>query len=289
MFATFSRSWSLTTTSFEVLKKDPELLAFPVLSSFFSLLLLALVFVPTILTSVLESGGGGLSLVFGGIEVVLAFFTYFVLAFLSTFFNVCVVYTAKKRFEGGNSTFFEAIGFALSRTPQIAAWSAVSATVGLMLRWLDGLAEQKGIVGMIFGILQGVIGFAWAIVQLFVIPAMVYEDLGPFAAMKRSVETLKSTWGESLVRHYGLGFLQFLAMLPWIGLVFFGFYSFSIALPVGGAVLAVAVVGLIATFTVFSVLNTIYNTALYHFASTGTIPSGFEDEPLELAFTPRHG
>lgn len=285
---TIHRSWSLTKTSFSVLWQDPEMLIFPVLSAFFSTCFIALIFVPSVFASVMSSGSGSISIAFGGLEAILLFCSYFVFAFLSTFFNVCVVYTAKTRFEGGNATFFQSLGFAMSRVHRIAAWSLVSATVGLFLRWLDNMAERKGIVGVIFRLLAGLLGFAWAIVQLFVIPAMVYEDVGPVDAIKTSISTLKETWGESLVRHYGLGFLQFLATLPWILAIAGGIYLLTMLPPLGGVVIALGVVGIIATSTVFGVLNTIYNTALYHFASTRSVPSGWEDEPLEMAFTPRY-
>lgn len=284
---TLTRSWALTKTSFGVMRQDPELLVFPVLSAIFSIGFVLLMFVPTVFVGVLGSGDGGLGLVFGGLELVLLFISYFVLAFFSTFFNVCVVFTAKTRFEGGNATFMQSFGFALSRVHQIAAWSLVSATVGLIMRGLDQMADRDGIVGLVFSVLRGILGFAWAIVQLFVIPAMVYEGVGPIDAIKRSAATLRETWGESLVRHYGLGLLQFIVSIPLVLLLIAGFYLLGVAVPVGIVVIGLAAIALIVTFTVFGVLNTIYNTALYHFAATGSIPSGWEDQPLEMAFTPR--
>jgi len=53
----------------------------------------------------------------------------------------------KKRFDGGNATFGESINFGFSKFRLIIAWGLVSATVGVILRILDSLAERFGQVG----------------------------------------------------------------------------------------------------------------------------------------------
>ena len=76
------------------------------------------------------------------LQLFILFLTYLGLAFIATFFNVCVVYTTKKRFEGGNATFGESVEFAFSKIHLIFAWSLVAATVGLLLRILDNIADN---------------------------------------------------------------------------------------------------------------------------------------------------
>jgi hypothetical protein len=71
--------------------------------------------------------------VYGIVQYAIIFLTYLGLAFIATFFNVCVVYTVKIRFEGGNATFMESLKFALSKIGLIFYWSLISATVGLVL------------------------------------------------------------------------------------------------------------------------------------------------------------
>jgi uncharacterized membrane protein len=97
---------------------------------------------------------------------------------------------------------------------QIFVWSLVAATVGLFLRALDQAAERAGPLGrIVVGILSAALGMMWSIVTIFVVPAMVYKNIGPIDAIKDSVQTLKSTWGESLIRHYGLGLIQFVFLV----------------------------------------------------------------------------
>ena len=102
MFATLNRSWNIAKTTFSVMKQDPEMLAFPVLGAIASVLFTAALLVPTIFIQFM--GATTSSVAFGFIQYLALFFVYFGLAFIATFFNTCVVYTAKVRFEGGDAT-----------------------------------------------------------------------------------------------------------------------------------------------------------------------------------------
>lgn len=284
----FARSWQLTKLSFRAIGQDKEMLLFPLLAGIFSLAFAAALLFPTIIVELLRGQGATSSFVLDTLDYVVLFATYLGLAFIATFFNVCVVFTTKTRFEGGDATFMDSIKFAFSRIHLIFAWSLVSATVGLLLRALDNLAERAGGIGkLLLVIARGIIGAMWSIVTIFVIPAMVYRGLGPFAAIKHSVETLKSTWGESLVRHYGLGLVQFLLMLLGFAL---GVALFLLLAPLGPtglvAAIAVTVVYFIAVILVFTVANSVFNTALYAYAN-GAAPHAFDEETLARAFTQR--
>ena len=125
----FSRSWMITKLTFDVINKDRELLWFALLSFIFSAIFAIVMIFPTIVPSLMEEGLSQDSMQL--YQYAILFVTYFGLAFIATFFNVCVVYTTKVRFEGGNATFGESIKFALSRVGVIVQWSLLSATVGL--------------------------------------------------------------------------------------------------------------------------------------------------------------
>lgn len=272
--------------SFRVIKLDREMLLFPLLAGVFSLLFSGALLFPTILVEFTRQSADSIAL--SVIDYALIGATYLGLAFIATFFNVCVVYTTKTRFEGGDATFMDSIRFALSKIHLIFTWSLVAATVGVLLRMLDQAAERAGPIGrIVIGILSTIFGAAWSIVTIFVIPAMVYDDLGPIEAIKRSTQTLRRTWGETLVRHFGLGFIQFLFML--LG-VLVAVALFAVLTPLGGTGFIVAIVltvvyflGVILTFTV---ANSVYNTALYAFANGGT-PDAFDPATLEGAFRSR--
>jgi len=89
MFDVLSRSWEITKLNFDVMKKDKELLLFPLFASIFSILFLIAMLVPSIITSFIENGAG--PEVYGIVQYTILFLTYLGLAFIATFFNVCVV------------------------------------------------------------------------------------------------------------------------------------------------------------------------------------------------------
>ncbi len=280
----FSRSWRLTKLSFGVIRQDTEMLLFPLLAGIFSIAYTAALLFPTILIQFVN--GNAESVVLHALDYVLLFLSYLGLAFIATFFNVCTVFTTKTRFEGGDATFMDSIRFAVSRLHLIFAWSMIAATVGLLLRALDSLAERAGPLGaVILGILRMILGALWSLVTIFVVPAMVYDNVGPREAIKKSVQTLKETWGESLVRHLGLGLMQMLFLLLGVGLM----VGLMVLLaPIGGPAVLVAIilsmVYFLAVIVVFNVANTVFNTALYAYAQDKAPPTGFDEDTLRSAF-----
>jgi membrane-anchored glycerophosphoryl diester phosphodiesterase (GDPDase) len=283
----WDRSWSITQTSFSIIRKDSEMLWFPILSGFFSLLFSAALIVPTFVLDLAQQAGGE-RLVVGPLQYAVLFVTYFGLAFIATFFNVCVVFTTRVRLSGGDATFMDSIKFALSRIHLIAGWSLVSATVGILLRALDNMAQKSGLVGKILlMILRAILASAWSVMTVFVIPAMVYRDLGPIDAIKESAETLKRTWGEALTQYWGVGLASFVCSLPCIALLVGGGVLVGQVPAAGIALIVLGVVGLLAVSLVFGVASTVWKTVLYHWATNGSVPPGYDAAMLQSAFAPK--
>jgi hypothetical protein len=281
----FTRSWEITKLSFGVIKQDKELLVFPVLAGIFSLIFMVLMVFPFIIPALMAEGGAALAF----LEYLFIFLIYLGLVFIATFFNVCVVYTAKTRFAGKNATFGESIGFAFKKIHLIFMWSLLAATVGLILKILDNMArQQKGIGAVLFRIMNAILGLAWSIVTIFVVPAMVYHDLSPIEAIKRSVKTLKKTWGESLIRHFGLGLVQ--SVFTFVGIIILipvGFLVAGQGLVPLLIVIGIGILYIVLVSLIFSVANTIFNTALYTYADTGKIPGGYSKDIMKGAFKSR--
>jgi hypothetical protein len=285
----FSRSWLITKLSFSVINKDRELLWFAVLSFIFSGLYLIAMVVPLVWFGSFDddpTGDRSLNLT----EYAVIFVAYFGLAFVATFFNVCVVYTSKVRFEGGDATFGESFRFALSRLGLIFQWSLVSASVGLLLRILENASRNLGKGGQIVSsIILSLVGMAWGIVTIFVVPGIVYHELGPFDAIKKSVEVIKKTWGESLIRHFGLGLIQFAVV---VGILLAGAgltYVLSMAFDTVGMLvgISIGVLAILLSVLVFGVATSVFNTALYVYATQGNLASGFDQETMRSAFRPK--
>ncbi len=278
----FSRSWEITKLSYAVMKKDKELLMFPVLALIFSVIFILVILFPTVII-ILISGD---KLVFGLIQYLAIFIIYLGLAFIATFFNVCTVYTIKKRFEGGNSKSSEAIKFAFSKIYLIFLWSLLAATVGLILKLIEGAAQRiKGVGGLIVNLIQGFLGMAWSIITLFVIPSIVYKNMTPINAIKNSVGVLKRTWGESLIRVFGLGFAEFLFIIAGI-IVLIPLFFISAVMGIFGIlfILLLAIIYFVGVALIFSVMNSVFNTALYVYGETGKVPSEFNERVIKNAF-----
>jgi hypothetical protein len=89
---------------------------------------------------------------------------------------------------------------------RLLPWAVVSATVTLVLNQL----ERQGIIGQIVATF---VGMAWNLVTFLTVPILVIEDLGVGAALRRSKDLFKRTWGENVIGQGGLGLVGVLLML----------------------------------------------------------------------------
>jgi len=262
----------LAKASWKVLKADKELAVLPVLSGVASIIVALTFLVPTGFWRGAES--------VGTVEYILLAALYLALAFITIFFNTALVYAANQRLSGGDPTIGSAIGGAAKHLPQIFVWAVISATVSVILR---SLQERAGLLGRM---VIGFVGLAWTLVTFLVIPVFVVEQVGVREALSRSASLFKRTWGENVAAQVGFGLLGFIAILPF-GLVGIAAVS-SGSEAVAAAGLAIAVVGILTVTVVLSALNAIFQTALYHYASSGSVPGGyFNDDNFAHAFVSR--
>lgn len=275
MFERIRRSWALTKASYAVLRSDRELLVFPAIS-----------FVALVL--VLLSYAVPLAVVPGLIDfdrsevtpagMVLTFLFYVVSYTVAFYFNTALVGAAMIRLNGGDPTVRDGLRIASSRLPQIIGFAIIAATVGMILRLIS---ERAGWVGRI---IIGFIGMAWAILTFLVVPVLAAEGVGPVAAIKRSGELLRKSWGEQLIGGSAIGLV--FGLLVFAAIVIGGAGMAALA-PVNGYLAVVAlvvtilVVGAIAL--VGSALAGIYRAALYQYATSGA-STGFDETALSGAF-----
>ncbi|MCB0030458.1 MAG: hypothetical protein KDE28_21250, partial [Anaerolineales bacterium] len=161
MFTRLTNSWELAKASWRVLLADKELLVFPIISFFASMLVFATFIVPMLLTNMLESlFGSGLSVL--GIIVGLAY--YSALYFVTIFANSALVGAAMIRLEGGDPTVGDGLRIAFKHIGSIFSYAVIAATVGLIL---NQISERSGQFGKI---VVGIIGFAWNVATFLVVP-----------------------------------------------------------------------------------------------------------------------
>ena len=287
-----TRSWELVKISGGVLMQDKELLLFPVVSAIAGVLLFTGLVIPgalamkwTVVTTPgswhAHADGGGLML--GG-----AMLWYFSTAFVATFMNAALVACVRKRLAGGDPTIGYGLAEAGKRTGPILGWSLLTTSVGILLRFM-ALAVRKrgGVLGLIGQILIGLIGFAWTIGTMFVVPVMIVEGTGVFGSFKRSIELLRRTWGEQLVMNTSIGLVFTYLHGAVIGLVAVAALVLrSVTSIPMWPVIAAGCVAVTLLFVVQATLTGIFNTVLYGFATGETIPDEFAEIAPQFLTTP---
>jgi hypothetical protein len=264
IFARLKMGWNLSKDSLLVLRNNPELALFPLISGVAGLLYIALLFGGSFVTGLFESQSTGF---------VVLFLFYLGTAFIAAFFNAGLVYGAREAFGGRNPSVRGSLAEAWSHKTPLFVWAVISATVGLIIR---AIQQQDNIVGQIAATLFSV---AWSIITYFIIPVIVFEDVGPLEMFKRSGETFKNTWGETAGANFGVGLVSALFMLVGLAVavaVFFALGGFG-----GGPGFLVAaaigvVVVLVATL-LSTALGAIAKTALYVYATEGKRPPEFDN------------
>jgi hypothetical protein len=279
MFERISNSFALARSSWHVLRTDKKLVLFPLISGLAALLVLASFAIPI---GVLAAKGH-IQLDDGKPPVwvyPVAFAYYFCSYFVIIFCNSALVSCAVMRFNGQEPTLGDGFRAAGARLPQIFAWALVSATVGLLLKLIENVHEKVG------EFVSAILGTAWTVITYFVVPVLVVEKLGPFAAIRRSLALLRKAWGEALVGGIGLGLFKLLLALPGI-LLFFGGIALLVAdapLALGLGLIGVGLVYLLGFLAVAAALDTIFLSALYQYAAFEQVPGGFDAACLEGAF-----
>ena len=277
MFDKLSNSWRLVKASAAVLMADKELMIFPVISAIGALIVSLTFAFPLFLSGFFESVLGGAGQIVG---IVVLFIFYIVQYFVIFFCNTALVGAALIRLNGGDPTVGDGFRIALKHAPSILGYAAISATVGMILRWLS----ERG--GWIARIVVSLIGFAWNIATYLVVPVLVVEEVGPVEAIKRSAGLLRKTWGEQLVGNFGIGtvfgLITFLMVILMIPAIILAAALQNVVLIIG--VIVLFVMGFILLGLVNSALSGIYAAAVYNYAANGKTGEFFDPDIIKHAF-----
>ncbi len=273
------RSWALAKTSLGVIKRDKELILFPLISAFVVGLMLAS------WVSVLFFTGSyrffeGLGTTNGRYAVYVMIFAFYLAAHVVVlYFNSALVGAAMVRLNGGDPTLGDGIRAANARLGRIVAWAIIGGTVGYVLR----LLSQRG--GLALRIAVWLVGAVWSVATFFVLPVLIFEDIGPIQAIRRSASLFRRTWAESLVGPLALGLVFFLFGLlgllgPLVGLAL----GSRAALIVG---FGAAIVYWLTLGVVASAAQGVLVAALYRYATTRQVPPGFDQGEMANPFFPK--
>ncbi|TMA02670.1 MAG: hypothetical protein E6J99_01000 [Methanobacteriota archaeon] len=256
--------WQLTKVSLSILRREKGLILLPFLSLLTTGVAWILFFLGIFFFVPNPTNPFGSVFFYAGLAVV-----YFITFFVSIYFNAAVMGAAMIRLNGGDPTISDGLKVANENLRRIAGWALLSATVGLILR---AIAERAGIIGRI---IAGFAGAAWGVITYLVVPVLIFEKVGPWAAVKRSGSLLRKTWGEAMGGYFSLGAIFLLLALPGLLLLLGGVAIGGIVgLLIGGAVAVVywLILGLLG-----AAAQSILVTALYRYATTGKLGFGFPE------------
>ncbi|MHB8894079.1 MAG: DUF6159 family protein [Candidatus Geothermincolia bacterium] len=272
MGGTWSNSIELLKASWGVLRKHKSLVAFPIISTVATIVLIAALMVPAYLLTGMRNGHVNSPVLY----YVFFFIFYFIASFIVIFFNTGLIACAHQALRGEDPTFAYGFDVAKKNIGKIAGWALISATVGLILKMIR---ERAGILG---AIIAGIIGFAWNLIVFFVIPVFVFQGFGVIDSIKESASLFRRTWGENMIARFSLGLIFFV-----LGLL--GIIPIVLAVFTKNAVVIIGIVALVlAYWTVLAVLsaslNGILATALYQYAISGQVPAAYNQGTITSAF-----
>lgn len=298
----FERSWLSFKSSLLVIVRNKQLLIFPIFVTAATAVILLFFLAPAVL---LPTGHSYLSaehwhaladkfftrnpgavgrhqFSFSPVAVAYLAFVYFVSMFVATFFNVAFYNEILAALSGQPVSLSRGLQFACSRWKAILMWTLFAGLVGLIIKAIE---QRFEIVGRIVARL---IGVAWSIASVFVIPIIVHdeESVNPVIMLKKSAAVLKRTWGEGLIGYIGIGAVNTLVMIASIiAIAAAAFVSSKLH---NFWLLGFTVVGWVVLMVVWSYLmnvaSLVFKGALYLYAAEGVVPEPYEQHLLDSAW-----
>ncbi|THE64147.1 hypothetical protein D8Y22_14650 [Salinadaptatus halalkaliphilus] len=259
--------WTLTKDSISVIRHHPQLMVFPLIAGLSSLLFTVLFLFPLAVANLFGSG----------LEYAVLFCLYFLTTFFSTYCSAALVYGANEAFHGREPGVLDCLEAVSDRLGPIIVWSAIAATVSVILKSLE---DSDNPIASVLGALFAV---GWSIMTFFIVPVIVFEDVSVTSMFKRSGRTFKDTWGETLGAGFGITLI--VAVIGAVLVV----GALVVSIPVTamfvapGLLLTVFLVGgaLVFTYLLSQTIWGIAKTALYVYAVEGTAPEEFQNFDFE--------
>jgi hypothetical protein len=283
VFDKISRSWALAGQCWDVLKQDPKLLLFPLMSSIALLVLLGSFALPVL--ALYHSAQPAMTddstthtsrLLF----YITTYAFYLVSYTVMMFFNSALISVALKRLDGESASVGDGLQMAFANLPAILGYAFIAATVGTILRAID---QRVGLVGRI---VVGLVGAGWTVATAMTLPILIEENVGPIEAISRSLSLLRRNWGENLIGNGGISLGVAVVAIPLVLLAALLLFAAITTKAIGTIISAMVffVLSIVILSLVSSTLHTIYTAALYRFATGSKENSGIDGELLTGAY-----
>ena len=269
-FGNISNTIHLMKSCVNVLKKDKELVFFPIMAAIFVIVLLGIIY-----------STGGITFSDNPEEqgsIIPLAILIFGANFIIVFFNSALISAALERLRGGDPNISSGLSHAFKHVHHIFLWAIIVTIMALIFAAIRSMGRNRGMMGQIMTeLFASFLQAGWAMMTFFVVPIIVSENLGPISAIKRSSGLFKQTWGNQVAANFGFGIFQILALLAsgaigWI---------FGLASPTFGMIVGVLCASI--SVSIIYTLEGIYKAALYEFAM-GEKPLEFEQQDLRTAY-----
>jgi len=266
---------SLMKASWQILKKDKELLLLPVISGICCLSVMTIFILQGLEHGWLKSFAKTATAQQKDSAYWFMFLFYYCNYLVIIFFNSAIIACAVIRMNGGNPTLGDGLQAAVNRFPHIAGWAFIAATIGFLLGMVES-GSQRG-----RSIIAGILGISWSVISYLALPLIVVEKTNPLFAMDFSMDMMRRTWGEQVIGNFSFGLIFSLLSLPILPLLLL------LGKTWGGAsfipILICVVIYLLILSIFQSALQTIFNAVMYVFARDGKVPEGFSAQQLHAA------
>jgi len=301
------RSWQLFQRSVGVIREHPKLLVFPVVTGVLTTAIALFFLAPVALVlaaphwvagspiqaladaiGFLRFGSGGnFDFQIQPLGTAVLAFMYLLNMFLATMASVAFNHQILEALNGRPVSVNGGLVAACARWKAVLLWSLLAGVVGLLIRALE---NRLSFIGRI---IAGLIGLAWSMASIFVIPILARDPAvaNPFKVLSRSAETIKRTWGETLTGYAGMQGMNLLvlwaSLLLWVAAIMAaGFLGNAWLLLAFGVPWLAA---LIAYSYLASVASRVYLCALYVYAADGVVPSQFDQGMMHSGWKMKKG
>lgn len=271
-FDRLSNGWTITKSSFAILKANKQLLIFPILSGAAMLLIIASIVLPIFAYAGWDADNININFENEAVPYLFTFLFYLVNYFVVVFFNMALIHCTKLYLAGEEVTVMAGIKFSFSRIGVILSWALFAATVGTILK---AIQENSGWIGKL---IAGALGLVWGITTFFVVPIIAYENLGPINAFKRSASLMKQKWGESIGSTFSLGLIQFVGTLVIVGVAVLIATYINPVIGIG-----LGIILLFIMYTITSAIKTVFISMVYQNVN-GNVEEHFNQQLIDGLF-----
>jgi hypothetical protein len=268
--------WRLARASWSVLRADSSLAIYPAVAIFVAMLAFWVV------AGVGITVGQAVSAPLVTVAFLVA--AIYAAVYVVVFFNVALAAAAQRSIDGHDTGLREGLMVARARRGIIARWALLQVALGMLVSAIGSLLNDSG-ARMVSSVVTATAGFAWSVATVFVIPVLALEGLGPRDAIARSIDLIRSRWGEAIVGRTGLGAVVFLfAVVPVLGLAVLATELDPVNPALAGVAYALFTVAVLAAAVLGSALSVIFRVELYRYATAGELTGAFARGDVEAAF-----